>query len=163
MAPSNEEIAAQYQNNAIYVILSSRGALPGFHWGIFIPTASPLGYIWHATNREGGWKLEHKQSNNVPFSMSLVLSQKVGTVTSANFQACRDILNAIRADGTPSPNTGEDFSCRVWVKDALVALHKNRIIVLPKDINDVAADLLAAAEPHKPAVETGKATAEVNN
>lgn len=53
---SRQAIAANYEDYSIYVLLSSRGALPGFHWGIFIPTTTPAGHVWHATNREGGWK-----------------------------------------------------------------------------------------------------------
>ena len=41
---------------SIYVIMSLRGANPGFHWGLFVPTNKPQGYVWHATNVSGGWK-----------------------------------------------------------------------------------------------------------
>ncbi|QSS60063.1 hypothetical protein I7I51_04859 [Histoplasma capsulatum] len=76
---SREAIAAQYEDFAIYLILSSPGAEPDFHWGIFIPTASPGRRVWHATNREGGWKLEDKTSASVPFSLSLVFAFKIGS------------------------------------------------------------------------------------
>ena len=146
MAPSKEDMAGQYQNNSIYIFLRSRGALPGFHWGIFIPTASPLGHIWHATDNQGGWRLEHHvEIDEVPFSIGLVLCQKIGTADADKFEMCYDVLNAVGADGTPSPHTGEAFSCRVWVKDAMLALHKNRIIVLPGEADEVEAYVLAAA------------------
>ncbi|RAL16155.1 uncharacterized protein BO97DRAFT_411395 [Aspergillus homomorphus CBS 101889] len=57
---SREYIAKQYENYSIYVMLGSRGAEPGYQWGIIIPTATPTGQVWHATNREGSWKLEQK-------------------------------------------------------------------------------------------------------
>ncbi|MCJ1257496.1 hypothetical protein MMC24_005322 [Lignoscripta atroalba] len=132
--PDNKAIAAQYENNAIYVILSSRGAGSGFHWGIFLPTASPEGYVWHATNREGGWKLEHKKSKQVPFSLTLILSYKVGTVNGDTWDACFNALNSVPAAGQPSVNTQERFCCRIWVKDALQALDNNRVIALTMGI-----------------------------
>lgn len=163
MVTSKEAIAAQYENYSIYVILSSRGAASGFHWGIFIPTISPYGHVWHATNREGGWKLEHKQSDGVPFSMSLVLSQKIGSINASTWQACCDILSGISANGSPSPNTGEEFNCVIWVKDAIHALHNNGIIVLNQTVAVIESQLVIHASGHKSKVELGTSTAKVEN
>ncbi|KAM5470320.1 hypothetical protein MferCBS49748_002493 [Microsporum ferrugineum] len=149
---SREEIARQYENYSIYVMLSSRGANPGFHWGIFIPTNTPLGHLWHATNREGGWMLDQRPSNNVPYSLSLV-----------NWQACKDILSGIAAGPHPSPNTGEQFDCRIWVKDAIIALEKNGIIALDKGVSGIEDDLLVRANDLKPHVEYGSRPAKVEN
>lgn len=160
---SNEDIAAQYENNSIYLILSSRGALPGFHWGIFIPTESPVGGVWHATNREGGWKLERKLSKSVPFSVSLVVAYKIGALTPSNSQACQDVLDSVVADGTPSPNTGEEFSCRIWAKDAVIALEKNKIITLGKTLSALEKDVFDMASDHKDTVEVGDEEARVVN
>lgn len=162
-----EAIAAQYQNNSIYVLLSSRGAQPGFHWGIFIPTASPHGHSWDATNREGGWKLEHRESDNAPFNISLVLARKIGTVegsTGANtWQTCVDVLNGVPAEGRQSTNSDEEFNCRVWVKDALVALRDHGVIVLSDDVDSIENDLVKVASEHKDSVETGASAAKVEN
>ncbi|RJE21949.1 hypothetical protein PHISCL_05724 [Aspergillus sclerotialis] len=159
----HQSIAAQYENYAVYVLLSSRGAQPGFHWGIFIPTASPNGHVWHATNREGGWKLEQKISANVPFSMSLVLAYKIGSVNPSSWQTCLNVLNGVNANGIPSPNTGEQFSCRVWVKDAILALHNNHILVLSETISAIEVKLVNRANAHKTKVEGGQSPARVEN
>ncbi|KAI1907385.1 hypothetical protein LOZ12_005160 [Ophidiomyces ophidiicola] len=161
--PSKEAIAAQYHNNSVYVILSSRGALPGFHWGIFIPSSTPYGEVWHATNREGGWKPEKKNSGNVPFSMSLVLAHNVGHLNQESQKTCRDILDSLPADGTPSPNTGEPFDCRTWVLDALVALQNAGVIVLTKPLQELQESLVSDAEVHKDVVERGSGVAKVVN
>lgn len=160
---SRQAIAANYEDYSIYVILSSRGALPGFHWGIFIPTATPAGHVWHATNREGGWKLDPKPSANVPFSMSLVLAYKIGSVNQSTLQTCMSVLNGVAANGRPSPNTGEEFSCRVWVKDAIIALHNNHIIALREAISSIEAKLMNRANAHKAKVEGGQSPARVEN
>lgn len=160
---SRQTVAAQYENYAIYVLLSSRGAQPGFHWGIFMPTASPDGHVWHATNREGGWKLEHKTSANIPFSMSLVLAYKIGTVNQSAQKNCLDILNRVDASGLSSRSTGEEFSCRVWVKDAIITLHNNHIIVLNETVDAIEAKLTSRANAHKSKVESGQSAARVDN
>ncbi|KAK2871592.1 hypothetical protein FQN49_003024 [Arthroderma sp. PD_2] len=160
---SRDDIARQYENYSIYVILSTRGANPGFHWGIFVPTDTPTGQVWHATNREGGWKLEQRPSSNVPFSMSLVLAYKIGSVNDSNWQTCKDVLSGVAAGPHPSPNTGEAFSCRVWAKDAIIALRDNGIIVLEEDLSSIEALLLSRASQHKSSVETGASTAKVVN
>lgn len=160
---SREDIAARYENYGIYVMLSSRGALPGFHWGIFIPTASPKGHVWHATNREGGWKLEHKTSPNVPFSMSLVLAYKIGSTSPSSWQTCQDILEGVDGSGRPSPYTGEESSCDVWVKDAIRSLHDNGIIVLSESVDSLEEKMINLASPHKDMVEGGESSARVEN
>lgn len=158
---SPQDIAAQYENYAIYVLLSSRGALPGFHWGIFIPTASPDGHIWHATNREGGWKLEHRTSSHTPFSMSLVLAYKIGSVNTSNWQTSLNILNGVDADSLPPPSN-EGF-CQAWVKDAIMALHNNHIIVLSETIEAMETKLMDRANTHRVRVERDQKGARVEN
>lgn len=160
---SNAEIAAQYENYSIYVMLSSRGALPDFHWGLFIPTTTPVGDVWHATNRTGDWNVQPRSSGNVPFSMSLVLAHKIGSISPSAWAACKNVLNAVPYDYSHSPNTGEPFSCRVWVKDALLGLHENRIIVLPQDVSLIERELVERANSHKALVEVGREGAEVEN
>ncbi|KAF3898145.1 hypothetical protein GTR04_0992 [Trichophyton interdigitale] len=160
---SREDIAKQYENYSIYVMLSSRGANPGFHWGIFIPTKTPDGHLWHATNREGGWKLDQRPSENVPYSMSLVLAHKIGAVNNTNWQTCIDTLNGIPAGPHPSPNTGETFSCRTWVKDAIIALEKAGIISLDGDISAVEVMLINEASKYKKYVEEGDNGVKVKN
>jgi hypothetical protein len=160
---SKSEIAAQYENYSLYVMLSSRGAAPGFHWGLFIPTATPTGDVWHATNQSGGWNVTPRSSNNVPFSMSLVLAYKLASLTPSTMEACKRILDAYPYRYSHSPNTGEPFSCRVWVKDAVIELQKNGMIVLTRDYSLIEAQLIEDASDHKDEVEGGADDAKVEN
>ena len=156
-------IADQYENNSIYVLLSSRGALSGFHWGIFIPTNTPYGFVWHASNKEGGWHLVHKKSDTVPFSLSLLLARKIGTVNSKTWETCYNTLSLVPCSGQPSSYTGEEFSCRVWVKDAILELQKNKVIDLPEAISSIEKELMERAAEFKLGVERGTETAQVDN
>lgn len=69
-------VPALLESYSIYVFLNLRGADPGFHWGIFVPTEKPLGEVWHAVNRTGSWSLETKSNCEIPNSFSLCLALK---------------------------------------------------------------------------------------
>jgi hypothetical protein len=64
--------------------------------------------------------------------MSLVLVQKIGPVSSHS--DLDRVLRSVPADGQASQRTGESFTCRIWLKDALVALHNERVVTLRADI-----------------------------
>jgi len=151
------------ENYSIYIILSLRGAQPGFHWGLFVPTNKPQGEIWHAVNRSGGWSLEIKSSGGIPSSMSLCLVMKLGTVTSQNWAALRTTLGNVPSSGQPSLNTNEAFTCRVWVKDAILALHNAGVIRLAKAIETIEQTAIATAERHRLNIEQGTGAAMVLN
>lgn len=95
--------------------------------------------------------------------MSLVLAYKIGSVNQSTLQTCMNVLNGVAANGRPSPNTGEEFSCQVWVKDAIIALHNNHIIVLREAISSIEAKLMNRANAHKSKVEGGQSPARVEN
>ncbi|OQD76650.1 hypothetical protein PENDEC_c004G02113 [Penicillium decumbens] len=160
---SKSEISAQYQNYSIYVMLKSRGALPGFHWLLFIPTTTPFGGERHATNETGGWNVTPQSSDDAPFAMGLVLAYKIGSISPRAWEACKNVLDAVPYDYTHSPNFSEPLSCRVWVKDALVALQENRIIALPQDLSLIERELVERANLRKEDVEQGRAPADVVN
>ena len=52
------------------------------------------------------------------------------------------------------------FSCRVWVKDAILALHNSHIIVLDKAVSVIEGELLKAAEITGRVWKWGKALLE---
>ena len=148
-------VATQMENYSIYVFLSLRDAEAGFHWGIFVPTKNPLGEVWHAVNRTGGWSLEIKTTSGVPEPLSLCLLFKVGTVNSQTWDTLRSTLERVPGNGQPSPNTQEAFSCRVWVKDALLALHNAGVFRLTKAISAIEKEAIEKAEPNRDDVEHG--------
>jgi hypothetical protein len=62
----------------------------------------------------------------------MILIAKVASVTSET--RATQVVQSVPADGEPSQRTGETFTCRIWVKDALVKLHNSGAIFLPSDI-----------------------------
>jgi hypothetical protein len=154
--PNMSTVVELLEDWSIYVILSLRGENPGFHWGIYVPTNKPQGYVWHAINESGGWKMEEKISSGVPYPMSLCLVFKVGTVNSSNWDTLRSTLYQIPAEGQPSTHTGEVFSCRTWTKDSLLALHNAGIIQLTQAIQTIESDVVSEAEQNRRSVELGR-------
>ncbi|KAI5777816.1 hypothetical protein EDC01DRAFT_390457 [Geopyxis carbonaria] len=156
-------VAASLSNHSIYVFLNLRGAEPGFHWGLFVPTHAPHGAVWHAVNRTGGWFLEANATPSIPNPMSLCLVFKTGAVDATNFDKLKTEVENVPASGEPSPYTGEAFSCRVWVKDALAALDAAGLIGLERSTTEVEEAAVAKAEANREAVELGTGGAVVWN
>jgi hypothetical protein len=134
------------ENGSIYVTSSLRGALPDYHVAIFISTNKPTGEMWHAINPSGGWFMESKTTKNIANSISLCVCLKVGIVTDQTWGTLRTTLENVPCAGQPSVNTGEKFSCQIWVGDALLALHDAGVIQLTMGIEDIKKKLANASE-----------------
>ncbi|KAF7921246.1 uncharacterized protein EAE98_008672 [Botrytis deweyae] len=151
---------SQLENNTVYMTLNSRGIPGTFHWGLFITTSSaPRGVFYHASNKTGGWQPEFKPTAYLFSSMSLVLVFKIGPISSSD--KIDEFLRAVPADGSASLRTDEAFTCRIWMKDALVALHENHVVTLPVDIDTLEAKAFAAGTAHEHRVERTAAKAIV--
>ncbi|PVI06281.1 hypothetical protein DM02DRAFT_667541 [Periconia macrospinosa] len=148
-----ESNSATLEKHSIYVFLNLRGAEPGFHWGIFVPTNQTQGGVWHAVNRGGGWMLEIIAATGIPNDMSLCLCFKIGKVASQKWNTLEEILRKVPANGLPSSNTQEIFTCRVWVKDALFALDVGGVIRLAKSVEDIEKAAIEKAESNRDAIE----------
>lgn len=107
--------------------------------------------------------MECKTTSGIPTSVSLALAFKVGTVNEQNLSTFATTLNAVPAAGVASVNTGEAFTCRVWVKDALHALHMARVIQLLKSLQEIEEEALVLAETMRTSIEQGTRSALVVN
>ncbi|KAI9727373.1 MAG: hypothetical protein M1834_008444 [Cirrosporium novae-zelandiae] len=143
------------ENNAIYLTLNVRGIPGSYHWGIFVPLAAPMGKFYHATNRVGGWTMEVKNTTKILTSTSLAVMCKVAQVPSSQLARIDEILYSLPADGRQSARTGEDFNCRTWVKDAIVALHDGSVIALEKTIDTIEHEAVQKALLVEPRIEHG--------
>lgn len=150
-------------NYSIYISLNLRGALPGFHWLIYIPTHAPTGNIWHATNRTGGWHLEAKSVADVHEPMSFCLAYRIGRIEPNDWSKVNEILLKVDASGEPSPDTSEKFSCRIWVKDAVMSLQQEGFVAGDKSVGEIEEEAIRLAEENRTNVESGKGGAIVKN
>lgn len=87
---------------------------PRKHWGVVVTDANNNPVLYHANNRKGPWEFEAKPGNPGK-SMTLIVLVKIGTVAKNGIAA---VMQAVPADGKPSPRSHEAFSCRTWSKDA---------------------------------------------
>lgn len=115
------------------------------HWGIFIHSQKNSGTFYHAVNRAGGWSLEVERTEGIYRSRPLVLLFRLGSVSSSTSTLCDSTLRNVPAKGEPSTRTSEAFTCRIWVKDAVVALHSAKIIVLTKSIGQYCEKIITNA------------------
>lgn len=102
------------------------------HWGLILTDSYKKPTLHHASNRNGPWIYEERNAKPDQ-SMSLIVLIRVGKIKTHS--RMRDVIKGIAADGNPSQRTGEAFTCRIWVKDVLMALHDYGEIVLPMDIS----------------------------
>lgn len=102
------------------------------HWGlILVDDDRPI--LHHANNHEGSWSYE-KRSAHPESSLTLICLVKISDVASQ--RQAKSVIASVPADGEPSARTTEAFTCRIWVKDVLVALHNGGIIQLTLDIGE---------------------------
>lgn len=157
---------AEFENNSIYIVLKLRsGGPPDFHWAIFVPTAKPQGILWHATNITGGWAVETKTNYNLPLSMAFCVALRVGSITGAvdDFDTLKATMEGVPGTGVSSFHTQEVFDCRVWVKDALVALQDAGIINLTVDTSTIEQDAFDKAYQNRERVEQAPNQAKIVN
>lgn len=109
------------------------------HWGIFMITEAPKGQVYSANNKDkvslsGDWSMHTREILNPFKSGTLLLLYRLGNITPSTARLCDSVLKNVPCDGKSSARNGEKFTCRTWVKDAVVKLHEARVIKLAKDI-----------------------------
>ncbi|KAK4206189.1 hypothetical protein QBC37DRAFT_249706, partial [Rhypophila decipiens] len=116
--------------SSLYITLNSRPKKGEYHWGLLITDSSTKGTLHHANNGSGGWKYEARAVDPAK-SMTLIALVFVASISDP--VSVEAVIRSIPT-GTASRRTGEAFTCRIWVKDVLVALQEAGLILLPEDI-----------------------------
>ncbi|KAK7963895.1 hypothetical protein PG988_010869 [Apiospora saccharicola] len=101
------------------------------HWGLILTAPNQTPVLHHASNRAGPWSYEVR-AGKPEKSMTLIVLVRVDALKSHS--GATDVIKTIAADGSPSRRTGEAFTCRIWIKDVLMALHAAGQSALPVDI-----------------------------
>lgn len=118
-----------YEDGSMYIILSDirRNVQGEWHWGIFLALSHPWGQIYHATNDDPSnqWRFEEIMSDTIPSSQDIMTALEIGRgLTENQISEIHNILVGVPVviDGGYVPRWGENFTCRVWIKEALEAL-----------------------------------------
>jgi hypothetical protein len=95
--------------------------------------------LWNAIRRTDNrqWTMDFQPNiRRLLANESLYLIYKISSI--ASIEACQAVLDKVNAkgpaEGFVSPRTGEEFTCRIWVKDALLALDKAGVIELAMSV-----------------------------
>ncbi|KAG4273136.1 hypothetical protein FPRO04_09973 [Fusarium proliferatum] len=139
--------------------MKSRPSPREYHWGLITTDDIGGSVLHHATNLAGPWKYEERRGQSA-IDQTLIVLVKASRVS--NVLRATQIIQSVPADGKPSCRTGADFTCRIWVKDALVKLHEKGEIFLANDIEVIETEAIAYAERYAADSEQGKGTAVVN-
>ncbi|KAF5635701.1 hypothetical protein F25303_8378 [Fusarium sp. NRRL 25303] len=139
--------------------MKSRPSPREYHWGLITTDDIGRPVLHHTTNLAGPWKYEERRGQSA-IDQTLIVLVKASRVS--NVLRATQIIQSVPADGKPSCRTGADFTCRIWVKDALVKLHEKGEIFLADDIEVIETEAIAYAERYAADSEQGKGTTVIN-
>ncbi|KAH7214426.1 hypothetical protein DER44DRAFT_879665 [Fusarium oxysporum] len=134
------------ESSSIYIAMKSRPSPREYHWGLIVTNNIGRPVLHHATNLTGPWEYEERR-NESAIDLTLIVLVKASGVS--NLPRATQIIQSVPADGKPSRRTGAAFTCRIWVKDALVELHETGEIFLADDIEVIETEAIAYAESGK--------------
>ncbi|TVY40753.1 hypothetical protein LOCC1_G006081 [Lachnellula occidentalis] len=121
-----------YEDGGMYIILATiDAAAHRYHWGLFICVSDGFGMVYHVTNSTGGWSLEEHMIEHAVFSRDIVAALLIGTglQDDAADAAHRIVTSApVIADGSHDSKWGENFTCRIWILEAVDRLRGNGLI-----------------------------------
>ncbi|KAI5899034.1 uncharacterized protein SCHCODRAFT_02660710 [Schizophyllum commune H4-8] len=136
----------------ICLTLASRGD-GTFHWTITLPHDENAGLKLHASNKQGPWRFlaEEYTYKSTP---ELCIIMKIGHLGSHTPESVKRMVEALPMDVLePFAAKEPRFTCRVWVKQAIVLLNEND--VLHVDVEDVEKAAWASGAEHDPKTITG--------
>ncbi|KAH7214337.1 hypothetical protein BKA60DRAFT_610015 [Fusarium oxysporum] len=148
------------ESSSIYIAMKSRPSPREYHWGLIVTDDIGRPVLHHATNLTGPWKYEERR-NDSAIDLTLIVLVKASGVS--NVPRATQIIQSVPADGKPSRRTGAAFTCRIWVKDALVELHETGEIFLADDIEVIETEAIAYAERFRRSCHFSRITCEGNS
>ena len=122
--------ASSWQKNKLYILLSDRNNPGTFHWGLYLTEDDPHGgYIFHAVDEGGVWKLDCRHSKTVIASRRLLVAIEVGE----DAEGMREhVANAAQEAARKAI-----VNCRVFAKDCLALLGQMGVITIMKDVDAI--------------------------
>lgn len=140
---SSHEKPLPYEDGSLYILLS---LLPGqcdrWHWSLFVMISNPYGQLYQVVSThsapcqgpssssrdigcKGRWIFCQDMTPVIPDERAVILALQIAKELAEEDVAVLDeVVNATRvgAVGEWSESWGEEFSCRVWVKEVLANL-----------------------------------------
>lgn len=105
-----------WELDSLYILLFDRGWVGTFHWTLYLHTAESNGRMYHAIEH-GKWRLMVDDISGVTAIASLLAAIKVADIKPDFADMLDEGLRQVPL--SDEPLSGEQFTCRVWVKRAL--------------------------------------------
>ncbi|KIM49061.1 hypothetical protein M413DRAFT_94659 [Hebeloma cylindrosporum] len=126
-----------------------------YHWFIWLTDDGQSSICVHATSSTGAFQFEAKPSS----------SEAVSAITSIARLNGRDLNTLIESLGeipleTPQEDRGQEFNCRVWVRQAIRMLEGLGVLKCD-DLAALEAEVIGYAEANREAVEQGATSAGI--
>ncbi|CAL1697258.1 unnamed protein product [Somion occarium] len=154
----SETVNAELPQSSICITLYSHGDTT-YHWAIVAPIDRYYAAKFHATNRgSAGWLYKPWQYKSVDEVLSssrtavVVVKIELGSNT---IDALNSLLKDIPMTITNPEEADEPFGTKVWVRQAIRALHHARIIHCP-DARKLEAEVLGYADANDEDIIHGK-------
>jgi hypothetical protein len=119
-----------YEDGGIYIILTTIG-IDRWHWGIYVSVSDTYGMFYHVTNRKGQWVFQDQMTENVVDHLNIIAALQIGgSIEEQWAEAVHNILIAVPviAEGGLDPRWGQNFTCRVWVLEAVDRLRLANLV-----------------------------------
>lgn len=121
-----------YEEGGMYIILTTiDAATDRYHWGIYVCVSDAFGMVYHVTNAHGRWAFEELMTEDIHSSRSIVAALQIGRgVTNDAADAAHGVFCSLPviADGSHDASCGENFTCRVWVLEAVHRLRQRGLV-----------------------------------
>ncbi|KAB8067264.1 hypothetical protein BDV29DRAFT_163555 [Aspergillus leporis] len=135
-----------FDTNGLYALLSDRGSLYNFHWGLYLAKSPTTGVEHHLKNEDNWcmWNIKISPTYNVVSFSKLKVALKVAVLDSVLHDCMGDRLREIPT--THSAPFPEVMSCRFWLKEALTTLDELGYIKLMSSVAEIEEEAIRLAE-----------------
>ncbi|RAH75454.1 uncharacterized protein BO66DRAFT_424937 [Aspergillus aculeatinus CBS 121060] len=119
-----------HKPNTLSLHLLDRGSPSTFHWTLYLTTSPTCGQTFHLINAPGSdlWTFDSQATEGITHGGRLLVALELGKIEPALHAAVAERLAQVSVGY--STNLREAMTCRVWVKEALLALDEEGYLFL---------------------------------
>ncbi|KAH9830498.1 uncharacterized protein C8Q71DRAFT_368342 [Rhodofomes roseus] len=123
-----------------------------FHWTVMVPLNDTVCEKFHATEDSNGWRYEHTP-HTVVTSRTACVVVKIAQLNNLTIEYLDRLLSTIPMETLPA-DQGQQFTCRIWFREAIRRLHKAGVLQCPS-VNNLEFELKDQASSHYMNLERG--------
>ncbi|RJE17512.1 hypothetical protein PHISCL_10153 [Aspergillus sclerotialis] len=134
-----------FRNNDLYLIISAFDRPDQWYWSLFVCISYPWGHVYNAVSKSSYWgpvywEFEELVLDTLVQSSDVLVAIKLASLPDeeslvAVFLAVCAIY--VPREGGFVEKWGEDFGCKVWVKEALEKLISDGLVEFEGGVNEL--------------------------